>query len=157
MARPRAVRLALDGVSFGERNGLFGVQELNGELAWDAGGEPQRSRLAWQGAHFHQLLLGAAALQLETGPDGLRIREPLTVPLLDGQLHVEEFELGRDEAGVRWLLEATRGGARFTAAPIGLYFARLWYSETMYPRIFTALALGAVTAGEERMQGANDA
>jgi squalene-hopene/tetraprenyl-beta-curcumene cyclase len=67
---------------------------------------------------------------------------------------------GHEEAvgrGVRWLLEATRGGARFTAAPIGLYFARLWYSETMYPRIFTALALGAVTAGEERMQGANDA
>lgn len=106
--RPRAARLALDGVSFGERSGLFGVQELDGELAWDASGEPQRSRLAWQGAHFHQLLLGAAALQLETGPDGLRIREPLKVPLLDGQLHVEEFELGRDaEGGVRWLLDAT--------------------------------------------------
>ena len=105
--RPRAARLALQRVSFGERNGLFGVQELDGELAWDAGGEPQHSQLAWQGAHFHQLLLGAAALQLETGPDGLRIRAPLKVPLLDGQLHVEEFELGRDEAGVRWLLDAT--------------------------------------------------
>ncbi len=105
--RPRAARLTLDGVSFGERNGLFGVQELDGELAWDAGGAPQFSQLAWQGAHFHQLLLGAAALQLETGADGLRMRAPLTVPLLDGQLHVEEFELGRDEAGVRWLLDAT--------------------------------------------------
>ncbi len=106
--RPRAARLALDRVSFGERNGLFGVQELTGALAWDTSGEPLRSQLAWEGAHFHQLLLGAAALQLETGPDGLRIREPLTVPLLDGQLHVEEFELGRDaEGGVRWLLDAT--------------------------------------------------
>ena len=106
--RPRAVRLALDGVSFGERSGLFGVQELDGELAWNASGEPQRSRLAWQGAHFHQLLLGAAALQLETGPHGLRIGEPLKVPLLDGRLHVEEFELGRDaEGAVRWLLDAT--------------------------------------------------
>jgi hypothetical protein len=105
--RLRAAQLVLDGVSFGERSGLFGVQELSGELAWDASGAALRSQLAWQGAHFHQLLLGGAALQLETGPDGLRILEPLRVPLLDGQLHVEEFELGRDEAGdVRWLLDA---------------------------------------------------
>jgi hypothetical protein len=27
------------------------------------------------------------------------------------------------------------------AAPIGLYFARLWYSEALYPRIFTLHAL----------------
>jgi len=106
--RPRAAQLALERVSFDERNGLFGVQELDGKLAWDDSGTLQRSQLAWQGAHFHQLLLGAAALQLETGRDGLRIRERLKVPLLDGELHVEEFELGRDESGaLRWLLDAT--------------------------------------------------
>jgi hypothetical protein len=106
--RLRSARLALERVSFGERSGLFGVQALDGTLAWEAGGERHRSRLAWEGAHFHQLLLGAAALELETGPDGLRITEPLAVPLLDGALQVEEFELGRDGEGqARWLLDAT--------------------------------------------------
>ena len=44
--------------------------------------------------------------------------------------------------GVSWLLDVTDGGTRFTAAPIGLYFAKLWYSEKLYPPIFTASALG---------------
>jgi squalene-hopene/tetraprenyl-beta-curcumene cyclase len=52
-----------------------------------------------------------------------------------------------DEAvrrGVGWLVERTRKGTQFEAAPIGLYFARLWYSERLYPVIFTLHALTAV-------------
>ena len=47
--------------------------------------------------------------------------------------------------GVRWLIDATGGGQRADPAPIGLYFAKLWYSEALYPRIF---ALGALAAAE---------
>jgi len=43
--------------------------------------------------------------------------------------------------GLRWLIERTEGGTRFDVSPIGLYFARLWYSEALYPVIFTAAAL----------------
>jgi len=43
--------------------------------------------------------------------------------------------------GAAWLIERTEGGRRFDAAPIGLYFARLWYFERMYPVIFTVSAL----------------
>jgi squalene-hopene/tetraprenyl-beta-curcumene cyclase len=45
------------------------------------------------------------------------------------------------DRGVEWLIEATVGGTRFDAAPIGLYFARLWYSEELYPMIFSVSAL----------------
>ena len=45
--------------------------------------------------------------------------------------------------GVRWLVDATGGGRRTATTPIGLYFARLWYSETQYPRIFSLAALAA--------------
>lgn len=45
------------------------------------------------------------------------------------------------EAGVRWLLEHTDGCRRFPAAPIGLYFAKLWYFEDLYPLVFTVAAL----------------
>ena len=42
--------------------------------------------------------------------------------------------LGRGiEAGGTALLRLTEGGKQFPAAPIGLYFARLWYYEKLYP------------------------
>ena len=44
-------------------------------------------------------------------------------------------------AAASWLIARTRGGRDFPAAPIGLYFARLWYFERLYPLIFTVSAL----------------
>lgn len=49
------------------------------------------------------------------------------------------------EAGARWLVEHTAGGTRFDAAPIGLYFAKLWYFEELYPLVFTVGALEHAT------------
>ena len=48
--------------------------------------------------------------------------------------------------GVAWMLRTTEGGRYFPAAPVGLYFARLWYSEELYPLIFAAGALESATA-----------
>jgi squalene-hopene/tetraprenyl-beta-curcumene cyclase len=46
--------------------------------------------------------------------------------------------------GVSWLIERTACGERFEPVPIGLYFARLWYAERLYPLIFTVSALERV-------------
>ncbi|MFB3893799.1 MAG: prenyltransferase/squalene oxidase repeat-containing protein [Phycisphaerae bacterium] len=43
--------------------------------------------------------------------------------------------------GIAWLLEHTKGGTEFDPAPIGFYFAKLWYFEKLYPLIFTAAAM----------------
>jgi len=43
--------------------------------------------------------------------------------------------------GASWLIERTDEGQSFTPAPLGLYFARLWYFEELYPLIFTVQAL----------------
>lgn len=45
------------------------------------------------------------------------------------------------QRGARWLIEQTQNGMVFPAAPIGLYFARLWYHEKTYPVIWTLAAL----------------
>ena len=37
---------------------------------------------------------------------------------------------------VRWMIAATDEGRHTPAAPIGLYFARLWYFEELYPLVF---------------------
>ncbi len=48
--------------------------------------------------------------------------------------------------GVSWLLKATDGGNHFPPAPIGLYFARLWYHERVYPMVW---CLGALRAARQ--------
>lgn len=58
--------------------------------------------------------------------------------------------VGGDEAararGLRWLQEATSGGETFPPSPIGLYFAKLWYHERLYPLVFTVAALERASA-----------
>lgn len=46
------------------------------------------------------------------------------------------------ERGMEWLLERVESGTAREAAPIGLYFARLWYFERLYPLIHSVEALG---------------
>ena len=43
--------------------------------------------------------------------------------------------------GLEWLDRQTCGGKKFPVSPIGLYFAKLWYHEELYPIIFTVAAL----------------
>jgi squalene-hopene/tetraprenyl-beta-curcumene cyclase len=58
--------------------------------------------------------------------------------------------------GAAYLAESTRGGAAFEPAPIGFYFARLWYFERLYPVIFTVGALAAVRALGDEQPGRPD-
>ena len=51
---------------------------------------------------------------------------------------------GAEEAvarGCRWLSERTAEGTSFEPSPIGLYFAKLWYWDRLYPLIFTVAAM----------------
>lgn len=50
--------------------------------------------------------------------------------------------------GVASLIEQTAEGTRFPAAPIGLYFAKLWYDESLYPLAFTVAACERAAALE---------
>ncbi len=103
--RPEDLQLTLDKVSFKEQGGQFGVQALVGDLKWDSKGHRHTTTLAWQGANFYRLQFGAAQLALETAAHGMKMLAPLVVPLLDGKLHVEEFELDLVDGKVNWLLD----------------------------------------------------
>jgi squalene-hopene/tetraprenyl-beta-curcumene cyclase len=50
--------------------------------------------------------------------------------------------------GAEWLSSHTDRGRTFAASPIGFYFAKLWYYETLYPLIFTCEALERLAAAE---------
>ncbi|HEX3313772.1 MAG TPA: prenyltransferase/squalene oxidase repeat-containing protein [Gemmataceae bacterium] len=44
--------------------------------------------------------------------------------------------------GLAWLTDAIEAGRLDSPAPIGFYFAKLWYYERLYPIIFSVAALG---------------
>ena len=52
--------------------------------------------------------------------------------------------------GLDYLLTRVENGDWTTPAPIGLYFASLWYSESLYPVIWTVEALGRAFALDSR-------
>ena len=45
------------------------------------------------------------------------------------------------EQGLLWLIERVENGTYREPTPIGFYFAKLWYFESLYPLIFTVAAL----------------
>jgi len=60
---------------------------------------------------------------------------------------------GHEEAvqrGIQWLIQHTNKDGDLRAAPIGLYFASLWYDEKLYPIIFTISALRRILTSAER-------
>jgi len=46
--------------------------------------------------------------------------------------------------GAQWLIANTNRGTSLPVSPIGLYFARLWYFEELYPLVFSLCALSKV-------------
>ncbi len=49
------------------------------------------------------------------------------------------------ECGIEWLIARVESGKWREPAPLGFYFARLWYHERLYPIIWTVSALGRVS------------
>jgi squalene-hopene/tetraprenyl-beta-curcumene cyclase len=64
----------------------------------------------------------------------------------DGTAELRRQAAGAVEQGIHWLLSRTAGGRTFPTAPIGLYFAKLWYAEDLYPVVFTVAALERAAA-----------
>ena len=56
----------------------------------------------------------------------------------------QEYAAGAKEAldrGIQWLVTQVEVDRHREFAPIGFYFAKLWYYERLYPLIFAASAL----------------
>ena len=53
-------------------------------------------------------------------------------------------EVGAVDRGAAWLVARVESGAWREPAPIGFYFAKLWYWERLYPMIWTVGALGKI-------------
>ena len=62
---------------------------------------------------------------------------------IDLQAHLAKHAEDALSAGAAWLVDRTGAGQVIPdPSPIGFYFAKLWYSERLYPLVFAAGALG---------------
>jgi len=91
---------------------------------------------------------GGAVAAMDTGIDALPSVEEtaLAVSALLVNAPCDQIEQDAIEQGLDWLVEAVETGRYRESAPIGLYFAKLWYYEKLYPLIFTVAALGRAVA-----------
>jgi squalene-hopene/tetraprenyl-beta-curcumene cyclase len=58
-------------------------------------------------------------------------------------------EVGVVQRGTQWLVERVESGTWREPAPIGFYFAKLWYYERLYPLIWTVGALGKAVSSAQ--------
>ena len=142
-----------------EENPTYGTARVLAALVPLAGsGNAAAVRLATRGAEW--LLAAQNQVGAWGGAPTARASIEETALAVDALARFLEAGLCGDRAGadaVRsalargtdWLIRRTDEGRRFDAAPIGLYFATLWYFERLYPLIFTVSALeraGAIAA-----------
>jgi squalene-hopene/tetraprenyl-beta-curcumene cyclase len=106
---------------------LARVQQADG--GWGGGGAAREKGLSEQASSVEETALAVEALLVR--PDD---------PALQVSL----------EQGLAWLVEAVEQDRQGESSPIGLYFAKLWYYERLYPHIHTASALGAAVAHQRR-------
>jgi squalene-hopene/tetraprenyl-beta-curcumene cyclase len=107
-----------------ERGFHFPDELLNRGLAWLAA--RQNAEGGWSGA--------------ENGPASVE-ETALAVEALAGSAQVAAVE-----RGAAWLVARVEDGTWRDPAPIGFYFAKLWYYERLYPLVFTVGSLGRVAA-----------
>jgi squalene-hopene/tetraprenyl-beta-curcumene cyclase len=103
----------------------------------------QNSDGGWGGDKYVASSIEETALAADALTESLLSLSSGTFDAGESSLTVEEME-SAISSGVSWLIEHTAGGTSVAASPIGLYFAKLWYFEDLYPVIFTVSALEKV-------------
>lgn len=75
------------------------------------------------------------------GNRGVASKVTLTARAMSALASVEECDMAALERGFEFLYGCWQRDELYRAEPIGLYFARLWYSEPMYNMTFVLMAL----------------
>ena len=75
------------------------------------------------------------------GAKGVSSKVTLTARAMSALASVERPSMEAIERGFAYLYEMWQAEELYREEPIGLYFARLWYSERMYNMVFTLIAL----------------
>lgn len=97
------IKMDLQSVNVADEAGRFSIDKLEGRLGWTNQTTVLPITLSWQSASILSLPLGRSTLQAEVSQNQFRFTESLSLPILDGELSVKDFQLSLPtEQGMRW-------------------------------------------------------
>ena len=83
----------LGNIFIDDEKSRFGLYGLNGNVSWTNNDSISQSELDWQGGYVYAIPFGQSNLEIETHLSSLKLSQPLSLPILDGALMVNEFSL----------------------------------------------------------------
>ena len=92
--------LDLNAVSFEDKQRRFALFGVTGRVPWRRG-EVSKGELAFKGAEFLKLPVGAMRVPLRLRTSGVAV-DDVRVPILDGALQLRDFAAGTTDDGWRW-------------------------------------------------------
>lgn len=90
-AGPEQLGLELTDLALADRQGRFSLDSTTGSVAWDRTREVPESRLQVAGAELLRIPVGPFAVRVQFAGDRLELIEPVSVPVLDGRIVLEEL------------------------------------------------------------------
>lgn len=98
--------LQLAEVNISDNQQRFDITGLDGNLAWTSRERNLPVDLNWRSAHFYQIPVGDAQLRANAAKNKITLSESLSLPLLDGELQLDDFQLSYPPDGaVNWSFE----------------------------------------------------
>lgn len=83
----------------------FALKGLQGTFNWGEGGEPLPVNIAWQAASLGPFPIGPAQLIAEVNNQQIQLQQPLVLPLFDGALKLNSFNLNLAGGATQWQLD----------------------------------------------------
>ncbi|MFM7055638.1 MAG: prenyltransferase/squalene oxidase repeat-containing protein [Planctomycetota bacterium] len=108
---------------------------------------------SWSGSQGLPASIEETALALEALADVLA-SPPATSPLTPEHADTLQRVPQAADRGAQWLLDQVKSCTLDTPSPIGFYFAKLWYFESLYPIIFAVSGLNRWDAVRNRTASA---
>jgi hypothetical protein len=101
--RLHSARLDSQGLSLEDRQGLFGLENILARIRWSDSDQPEQSEVQWTGGHVYRVGLGPARIAAESASGYLSLQEATQLPVLDGALQIDAFELAYgDDEPLHW-------------------------------------------------------
>mgnify|MGYP000494595671 CR=1 FL=1 len=93
------IEMELSDVFIDDEEGRFGLYDLKGSLGWTTLHEALPSDLTWQGGYVYAIPIGKSKIVAEAKESQFKLQQTWTLPILDGDLQLNEFSLYRPENG----------------------------------------------------------
>ena len=78
-----------------DNSGRFALYGVDAELHWDAVTRPRPTSVRWEGGSVYSIDVGASHLEGSFQGDRFELTDNLSVPILDGSLEVNRFDISR--------------------------------------------------------------